>query len=558
MKTNSFLILTNSEETAARVQSVCSRLAKPVGLQVFGTVDDALLSLEQSPVQCVLVDYNGLTAQGSGLFLQKFRALNGRSATHLVILAQEIASRLLVVGAEFGAFRLVGTSDESAVLKEALEAVVADLNRPSGLRSALMKLSQAQMAGNYGEADRILEDCYQLYRDETDVSLEYGAMCLRKGKLDKATKIADKLSASRTIDIHSLRVSNFLVRVRLKQGNIGGALSILDRANLLSPDNLERLVLLGDVCRVQGDVARAEQSYQRVLELEPNNVSGKKGMGLLALSQGEANRALDFFRECFTEEETGSFFNNTAVLAVRRKQFSKAEKLYSAAGTAFADTDLRSKVAFNMGLMFRRWAKPDKALEKFQEAMSLNPGYTKAADQMRALRATPESVAQRRDLSERLTMMELGAMGPEVSAPAEPAGEVAAELGLFDFADRDLAAWGAREIETPLEAEPQQEPSAGSGIRTISEPVRDVKPFTVDSFLSQTRPQPDAPRSPNERTGPSRAGSQSASKRMSSKQGSSQGPADREEPSPAVKGRARPPRKVSNGPAFIDDDDEDC
>lgn len=596
VKSNPFLIFSAEGTTIDLVKSVCNRLTKPVVLQIQRDVNAALGFLEQSPTVCVLADLGSATEPSCTLFLQKFRNLKGYSATHLVILAENIDPKLMVLGAEFAAFRLVSQPDRSSGLKDALEAVLADVSRPSGLRAALMKLSQAQRAGNIGEADRILEDCYQLYRDETDVLLEYGAMCIRKGKLDKAEKIAEKLSTSKATENDSLRVSNFLARVRLKQGNVGGALSILDRANLLSPDNLERLVLLGDVCRVRGEREKAEQSYKRVLELEPGHTSGKKGMGLVALSQGDANRALDFFRDCFTEEETGSFFNNTAVLAVRRKQFSKAEKLYSVAGEAFVDTSLRSKVAFNMGLMFRRWAKPDQALRKFHEAIALNPGYAKAADQLRMLGAEVPASLQDEDLGkmgslggareqesplmEQIAGLNSQVVGQRGAGAAEtvaqrgsqwgldapdqdsvadrfPEPVSVAEFGLFDFADDELSGKGARVVETPIESEVAR--PSGSGIRSIDDPVRDVKPLTVESLLAQTRPRPSADRKRNAAgVDANKSFSQIKSQSNTASSKVPQGGQGKTQNASGQRGaKPQPMKRAAGGPAFIDDDDDD-
>lgn len=581
MKSSPFLLLSAEGKTADLVKGVCSGLSKPVVLQIQREAEAALACLEQKLVVCVIADLGTAAHFPSTLFLQKFRKLKGYSAIHLVMLADSIDSRVMCLGAEFAAFRLVSGRERNSTLKDALESVLADLSKPVGLRAALLKLSQAQRAGNIGESDRILEDCYQLYRDETDVLLEYGAMCLRKGKLDKAEKVAETLSQSQSNDNGSLRVSNFLARVRLKQGNVGGALSVLDRAHLLSPDNLERLVLLGDVCRVRGQIDRAEQSYKRVLELESGNTSARKGMGLAALSQGDANRALDFFRGCFTEEEMGSFFNNTAVLAVRRKQYSKAEQLYNVADGAFVDASLRSRVAFNMGLMFRRWAKPDQAVRKFQEAMTLKPGYAKAAEQLRVLGAvgsaplqdegrgsmaavkgtTERGVPSLARISALNSQGDLG-LASDQTAQNHGAGRISepvsdSEFRLFDFADDDLSGKGARVVETPLESEVAG--SLGTDIRTLEAPVRDVKPFRVESMLAQTVPRPTDEAKANGAGVHARrlVGKRSSLSSAASSKPLQAGQARAQTAAAAHRAKAPVIRRASGGPAFIDDDDDD-
>ncbi len=487
MKKNQFLVFSANEENTNLCRTLSGRLTHPASATFVTEVPQALDTLQGKGISSVVVDYSSLEASESVLFFQKMRQTRGHSFTPLVVIAEEITPELMSLGSEYVFFRIVGSEQRSERLKTALDAVLQELSKPSGLRSAFQKLSHAQRMGHFGEADRILEDCYQLYPDNPDVLVEYGNLCLRKGKLDLAERIATRLAKSGQ---ESLRVSNFAARVRLKQGNFGGALTLLDRANVLSPKNLERLILMGDVLRVQGDAVQAEEKYKEALSLEPENRLGRKGMGLSALSQGEADRALEFFTGAFTEEETGSFFNNTAVLAVRRHHFDKAKKLYSAASSAIEDRKLKAKVVFNMGLMYRRWSKPSEAVEKFREAHQLDPSYEKAErhlEQMGAAATSPQLASERStalaaDSADPLsTLSGMSPSGPELSPP-DPSS--------VDFADSILDGSNPMTHETPLEAE-----RPGSGIRTIEEPIADIKPFSVAALTSRSKAPPPKRRS---------------------------------------------------------------
>ena len=308
-------------------------------------------------------------------FMQKFRALAGHSQTPLLVCDATITAQHLWYASDYNFFRIIEGKGGSGALKAALESLAGELARPAAVRQAFVKLAQAVQDGRAGDAESIVDECFQLHRDDPKVLLECGNYWLRQGQVAKVDKAFARLQS---LANPSLRVSSFLARVEMKRGNAPGALQIMERADALSPGNLERLVLMGDAFRVTGQDERANESYSGALAIDSTCRPAQRGLGLVALNQGEVDRALALFGQACTEDETAGFFNNSAILLVKRSQFDQARGLYEAASRALKNPTTMAKVCFNQGLMYRRWGKANEAADRFREALKCDPALEKA------------------------------------------------------------------------------------------------------------------------------------------------------------------------------------
>ena len=494
-------VVTEDSNLENRLKLICQGLNPPLTPRFYSDYDKCIAACEaadESDFVAVIFDQSVGSENGQAddpqsghqpaLFCQRLRSMGGHRFTPLIVVDSPITPAHLARGSEYTFFRIVDKTGHETVLQSALNALAAELARPSALRQSLNRIASAWQNGQDGEVEHILEECYQTFNDDEEVLVEYGSLCLKKGRLEKAEKVFAKLVNRPS---QSLRVANFLARVELKNGNVTGALSILDRANLMSPGNLDRLVLMGDAFRIQGSLTDAEEKYEEALELDDSHGDAKKGMGLVALSQGETDRAIEFFRGTCSEEETVGFFNNTAVLAVKRAQFDQAEHLYNAAIGVVAGSKIRAKVHFNLGLMYRRWSRPSDAAESFRTALSLDSSFEKAERHLTAISAGLAEIAsigvQQSSGFDSSDETFIGS----VASPANEPESLSALRKSVDFAmtEENLAdnvtssdaaqnTKGAKERDAGTSGRSSQ----GGTVRTVDLPSTDVKPFAAQQL----------------------------------------------------------------------------
>ena len=111
---------------------------------------------------------------------------------------------------------------------------------------------------------------------------------------------------------------NLLSRAMMKQGDFKTAAQILEKANVLSPKNPERLLMLGDAFYGQGDIKKALSFYgQAKQEDEDLALNADRKIGTIYLEEGQLESAISLFKESLSEEEAASIFNSVFPLPVR-------------------------------------------------------------------------------------------------------------------------------------------------------------------------------------------------------------------------------------------------
>lgn len=93
---------------------------------------------------------------------------------------------------------------------------------------------------------------------------------------------------------------------------------------MLSPSNVDRLLQLGDCYLSQGLTVKAKEKYGKSPKCRPELKDAKKGLGVIELSTGDINDALDLLNDVTSEERSASIFNNAAVMCVRDGDVEKA------------------------------------------------------------------------------------------------------------------------------------------------------------------------------------------------------------------------------------------
>ena len=157
------------------------------------------------------------------------------------------------------------------------------------------------------------------------------------------------------------------------------ATSVLGKADKLSPNNPERLILLGDAYYGKGDIDKSFEYYDSAVK--ENSSLSRDVMGVksaILVGQGDIEGALQIIQGGASEEEVASLFNNAAITAVKKSQFEDAIKLYDLALKSLKSDSLKHAIYFNLGLCYIKENKRFDALESVTKALSLKPDFAKA------------------------------------------------------------------------------------------------------------------------------------------------------------------------------------
>ncbi len=176
-------------------------------------------------------------------------------------------------------------------------------------------------------------------------------------------------------DPNCLVALNELAKIFLQEKRHVEAKRALLRAYKLSPQNLERLCLLGNASLNLMEVNEARQYFQKATSIDGENDVAIAG-NVLVKSVEE-----------FGNQNSGgaipmsfaSMLNSIGISLVKTGQFDKGIEFYRSALLYVAEGDSKAKLAFNLGLGYLRWDNPTTALEWFQKSNEFSDGnYEKA------------------------------------------------------------------------------------------------------------------------------------------------------------------------------------
>lgn len=224
--------------------------------------------------------------------------------------------------------------------------------------------------------DEKITELYRLYPHDPKVKLEYGNLTYRQENFAESLQLAEELLVR---DVNNLRAMNLKAKSLMKTGDFEQAAATLKDADLLSPSNPDRLLLLGDAFYGKGDLDKAVNYYEEAKALSPEQLNdANTRIGKVRIDQGRMEDALELFKNSASEEEAAGYFNNAAVIAVRDGKLKQAIALYYTALKSLKTNKLKPQIYFNIALTLRRLGMDDDAVKALNRSLHYEPGFEKA------------------------------------------------------------------------------------------------------------------------------------------------------------------------------------
>ncbi len=167
-----------------------------------------------------------------------------------------------------------------------------------------------------------------------------------------------------------------MAKVLFQLGAIEQARDVLRISNRISPENVSRLCFLGEVELNLHQPDAAKKYFADALEIDPDDETAQSGV----MVADSIQRHLLSYEKDSIPRNFASLLNIVAITKVRSGQYEEGINEYLAA-LAFLRSDVVvAKIAFNLGLGFLRWQKPEMAREWFEKSAALSKGKFRRAD----------------------------------------------------------------------------------------------------------------------------------------------------------------------------------
>jgi tetratricopeptide (TPR) repeat protein len=320
-------------------------------------------------------DWAAVQPSQATVFQQKLGKITDYSAMCRIIYAETITPALLALAVDCGIRRVLSYSASTLNLVNEIKMAASGMKGLSEIQHIVQSVANGDAKYSQKEIDDTVERAHQQFNHDPVVRLEYGNLCYRRGATAEASQIAAGLIGEQPTNV---RAMNLLARTLMKEGQLDDAVKCLEKANGLSPFNTERLCMLGDAFFKSGNNAKAAEAYGQAQALDPSNPDASKGLGLVRLSEGDVNAALDLLKNSASEEEAASFFNNAAIHAAKQGKLEESLRLYETALKALRTDKLKPIVYFNIALAYEKLGRTDDALKHIKRVLKYVPTHEKA------------------------------------------------------------------------------------------------------------------------------------------------------------------------------------
>lgn len=279
------------------------------------------------------------------------------------------------------------------------------------------------------------------------IGIHFARRLFAINELKRATLV---LEALLKLEKDCLIAHTELARIFLKQNDATSASKILKQAQALSPDNVERLYLLGQANMQSMNLAEAHTEFARILEIDRQHQGARHGMKV-------QERTQDFLRSSGMQASTASFaslMNGIGIDMVRKGKFNEGIEHYTQAWRYLQSENDRARLAFNLGLGYLRWKKPAEGYSWLNKSCDLsNDSFAKAKEYRDELKRH---------------MPELQHTDPTMHAPTDLEEEHSIQAGDPEFLGEEL-------VDDPLVSS-QQAPAIEDEDEFLLSQVLGIKP----------------------------------------------------------------------------------
>ncbi len=123
-------------------------------------------------------------------------------------------------------------------------------------------------------------------------------------------------------------------------------------------------------CHQSGDIETALKLYAQLLSINPDDANVLNLTGLLMLSAGNAQEAIEYITKAFIINPTAQIQGNLGKAYYAAGMYEKAVKLFLES-LKLEETD---DIYYSLGLAYRKLGNIDSAIEAYKNALEQNPG----------------------------------------------------------------------------------------------------------------------------------------------------------------------------------------
>ncbi|MCA2959506.1 MAG: response regulator [Silvanigrellales bacterium] len=346
------LLLVDPDEMIHR--QVTEALAKKgVGtVHVARDGEEALALLVEKKPSFILQEWK-LPKIGGAQFIQRVRHL-GHASLPIVVVSSLPTKQDLALLSEMSVARVIPKPFDESLLLTAVDECLREVSDPRDAKSFERRFRETLAEGDMRRGLLFLRRLMTFKGATEAQKLLAKALFLYSQNANE--KAAATLKAALKAGADPLQGVHLLGKILVRLGDYAGAVACFERAQELSPKNIERLCDIADAKAQLGDESGASASLDAAKAIDAGSSEITEKETKLALMRGDMNCARELLLNMGNLRIFVADMNNTAVAYIRSGRYDQGVTLYRRSLEAMpaTQTEWRMKVGYNLALAFAR------------------------------------------------------------------------------------------------------------------------------------------------------------------------------------------------------------
>ena len=210
--------------------------------------------------------------------------------------------------------------------------------------------------------------------------LAEGLALHQAGRLEEAERIYEQVLAR---EPRNADAQQFLGLVRLRRGDVEGAVERISRAVVLNPKVGAYHYNLGLALQRRGDAAEAMASYRRAVGLSPDLAEAHNNLGNLLRESGALEAAVESCRRAV--ELRGEWAEAHLNLGTALQTAGRFDEALASFHRALGIAPHLAEAHYNLGSTLQRQGRLDDAMVSLRQAIAIKPDYGAAWNNLAAI-----------------------------------------------------------------------------------------------------------------------------------------------------------------------------
>lgn len=334
----------------------CEQMLRAIGVrnvQVFedGKSASQWLTAATSP-DLILMEWKIPNLSGQAL-IQRIRQSNFFQVP-IIIMSSLIKRKDLILIKEMGVDELIEKPFEAQVFYKTIVSTLQQNRMPTEKRTLERKIYRLLQAKKMPEAESLMaqfliDDGIQDLPKRM-VEAEYH---FAKGNFARAINVG---MAALAMQEDCLSMLNLVGKSFLKLSQYENALKCFEKANVMSPANLERLVNIAEANLNLENHEAAGAAINSAESIDSDNVAVKEANVKLQVELGNAQAAQEIMKDLDSGAKVVAYLNNRAISLARTERYSDSVELYNTALASFPKKwgELTSILNYNLSMAYLR------------------------------------------------------------------------------------------------------------------------------------------------------------------------------------------------------------